>query len=204
MASRMRVIEARALRTQRAAQMAGQPTAGFFGDLLRGVGRVATSAIPVIGGAVSGALFGGGGSAGQRPLAKADCPPGFRTDPNTGRCLQEGIGGAVKRFIPGGATGVLPGVTNGFGEAVLGSFGVPALVPAQAQSVSLHCPPGAILGKDNLCYQKGSIPMQFRKWRPARKPPISAKDWRALQVSKRVSEKAKKIAGTAGFTCKRR
>jgi len=86
----------------------------------------------------------------------------------------------------------------------MGAFGVPALVPAQAQAMSLHCPPGAILGKDNLCYQKGSIPMQFRKWRPARKPPISAKDWRALQVSARVKEKAKKVAGTAGFTCRKR
>lgn len=202
--SRSRIITSRAVKAQRARQMAGQPTAGFFGDLIGGIGSIATSIIP---GTWDDKLFDAGRSlfgSNQKPGARADCPPGFRVDPNTGRCLQEGISGTVARILPGGSTGALPQVPQGYGGAVVGSFGVPALQPAQASAMSLRCPPGAVLGKDNLCYQKGSIPAQFRKWRPARKPPISAKDWRALQTSARVAAKAKKIAGTAGFSCKKR
>ena len=188
--------------------MAGRPTAGFFGDVLKGIGGVVSSIIPgplddiLIKGATG--LF----TSNQRPGARASCPTGFLPNPRTGVCEAVGAVGAVQRFLPGGATGTLPQIPsaagNGFGAAVMGSFGVPALQPAQASSVALRCPPGAVLGKDNLCYRKGSIPAQFRKWKPARKPPISAKDWRALQVSNRVRDKSKKIAGAAGFTCKKR
>ena len=146
---------------------------------------------------------------GGRPsvAAKSSCPPGFFADPNTGICKAAGIGGAVERFLPGGRTGVLPtspAAPQAYGEAVVGSFGVPALQPAQAQTVALRCPPGAVLGKDNLCYQKGSIPMQFRKWRPAKKPPISAKDWKAMQTADRVRKKAKTVATKAGYSCRNR
>lgn len=196
-----------AIKAQRARQMAGQPTYGFFGDLLGGLGTVAKAIIP---GGVDDFLIDtatralGGGKASV--AAKSSCPPGFQANPNTGICEVAGFGGAVQRFLPGGQTGTLPQVpaATGYGNAVMGSFGVPALQPAQAQSVALRCPPGSVLGKDNLCYQKGSIPMQFRKWRPARKPPISAKDWKALQVADRVQKKAKTVATKAGFTCRKR
>lgn len=39
-------------------------------------------------------------------------------------------------------------------------------------------------------------------WRAKRKPPISAGDWRKLQVAERVKAKAKAIAGKAGFVCR--
>jgi len=185
--------------------MAGQPTAGFFGDLLGGALNIATSLIPGggivkdIGGGLLGTIIGSG----QKPGAGADCPPGFRVDPNTGRCLQEGFGGTIRRALPGGETGLLPtGPVPGGGVTLMGSFGVPAIQPTQMVSQRLDCPAGFLLGMDNLCYAKGTLPRQFRKWKPSRKPPISAKDWRALQVSARVEKKVKRIAATAGFTCK--
>jgi len=204
---------AMALRAQRARMMAGQPTYGFF-DTLKSIGRgIATVATGIIPGTLDDKLVSAvlGSSSPQQNrqtvTARANCPPGFRANPNTGICEVEGPIGAIQRFVPGGQTGTLPqanGVPAAYGNAVMGSFGVPALQPAQASAMSLRCPPGSVLGKDNLCYQKGSIPMQFRKWRPAKKPPISAKDWRALQTSARVEKKAKNIAMKAGFSCRKR
>lgn len=204
---------AMALRAQRARAMAGQPTYGFF-DTLKSIGRgIATVATGIIPGTLDDKLVSAvlGSSSPQQNkrtvTARVDCPPGFRANPSTGICEAEGMIGAVQRFLPGGQTGTLPQVNGGavgYGNAVMGSFGVPALQPAQASTVAFRCPPGSVLGKDNLCYQKGSIPMQFRKWRPAKKPPISAKDWRALQTSARVEKKAKNIAQKAGFSCRKR
>jgi len=61
-----------------------------------------------------------------------------------------------------------------------------------------------ILGVDNLCYMKGQLKADQRKWPPRAKPPISARDWKTLRTAKRVETKAKKIATTAGFTCRTR
>lgn len=208
MASRGREFGSRALRAQRARQMAGLPTSGFFGDIFGGALKIGAGLIPGggivrdIGSSLIGKIIGSG----QKEGARADCPPGFRVDPNTGRCLAEGFGGAVQRFLPGGETGFLPSgpAGPGTGLALMGAFGVPAIQPTAVQAQRLDCPAGFLLGMDNLCYAKGTLPRQFRKWKPSRKPPISAKDWRSLQVSERVSKKVKRIASTAGFTCKRR
>jgi hypothetical protein len=129
------------------------------------------------------------------------CPTGFEINPATGLCEKVGFVGAVQRLLPGGATGTAVATTD-FGAAVIGAFGRPALEPAVSTGVVRRCPKGAFLGTDNLCYEK--LPREFRKWPPPTKPPISSKDWKALQVSNRVREKSKKIASAAGFTCKKR
>jgi len=208
MASRGRQVGARSLRIQRARQMAGQPTAGFFSSIAGGLLDFGTSLIPGggvikdIGSGIIGSIIGSG----NKPGAGADCPPGFRVDVNTGRCLKEGVGGFVERILPGGGTGFLPSgpapAGPGMGLATMGAFGVPAVQPVQGMAQRLDCPAGFLLGMDNLCYAKGTLPRQFRKWKPSRKPPISARDWRALQTSARVEKKVKRIASTAGFTCK--
>jgi len=153
--------------------MSGQPTSGFFGDILGGIIDVGTSLIP---GPIDDAIIGVGRRifSGNKPGADASCPPGFKVDPSTGRCLAEGIGGTIARFLPGGETGMLPTAPGpGTGMTTMGSFGVPAIQPTQMMTQRLDCPPGFLLGMDNLCYAKGTLPRQFRKWKPARKPPIS-------------------------------
>jgi len=96
------------------------------------------------------------------------------------------------------------------GEAVMGGFGVPAMVPQQVGSVArrdgtvspiLRCIPGMVLGRDELCYNKGTIPRTFRKWPPGSKPPISAKDWKAAKTFGIVQKKIKRIAGDSGLSC---
>lgn len=44
--SRQKNAASMAIKTQRARQLSGQPTYGFFGDLIGGIGKVATSIIP--------------------------------------------------------------------------------------------------------------------------------------------------------------
>lgn len=132
------------------------------------------------------------------------CPPGHVLDTTTGQCKVAGAGGVVQRTLPGGATGMLQG-----GTPVVGGFGRPGVTPAQVGTITdrmgmvkpiLRCPTGFVLGKDEICYVKSTIPAGFRKWKPKKRPPISAKDWRAMQVSERVQKKVKEVASKAGFT----
>jgi len=204
--SRRRNNASSMIAAQRARQLAGQPTYGFFGDVFRGIGTVAKHIIPgslddAIIDRVSGSFSGKGR---REAVARASCPPGFQANPQTGVCEVQGIGGAVQRFLPGGQTGTLPTPATGYGEAVVGAWGKPALMPAQAQGVTLRCPPGAVLGKDNLCYERSSIPNSARKWPKPTKPPISRADWKALQTADRVKNKAKGIATKAGFSCRKK
>lgn len=202
--SRRRQGAAQMIAVQRARQLQGQPTYGFFGDVVGAVTSIIPGPIDDIIVGAGRKIFGGGGR--REVTSRADCPPGFRPNPQTGVCELAGATGAIQRFLPGGQTGTLPQLpaTDAYGNAVMGSFGVPAIQPAQASSMTLRCPPGSVLGKDNLCYQKGSIPSKFRKWKPARKPPISAKDWKALQTADRVKNKAKTVATKAGYSCRRK
>jgi len=99
------------------------------------------------------------------------------------------------------------------GQAVMGAFGVPATVPMQVGSIMrrdgtvgpvLRCMRGSVLGIDQLCYVKGTIDKKNRKWVPARKPPISAADWRAAQSIKRVQRGVKRVASASGLACHKR
>jgi hypothetical protein len=135
---------------------------------------------------------------------QAGCPAGTVLNQQNGICEFPGSPGDVS--TPGGPSG-----TGG-----MGVFGIPN-VPAQVvgeitrsngqQTLIRRCPTGLVLGKDNMCYAKGSIPNQHRKWPRAAKPPVSAYDAKMMRKygpkgSKRNS--IKKLAGTAGFTCKNR
>jgi len=184
------------------------PTTSAFdlgGAILGGIGGFVTGGP---GGALVGALTGGGlggqGSGGRDAglnTFAAGCPTGFRRDPQTGQCLKEGISGAIERFLPGGKTGTAADI---YGQASLGMFGVPAIAPAQLSQAVYRCPPGTVLGKDNLCYAKGSITNKQRKWPKGRKPLLTGGDMRVLSRARTLEGKVKRAAQSSGFIVRKR
>lgn len=129
------------------------------------------------------------------------CDPGFVRD-QTGICVFQGSPADISTGPSG------PGFTGSSGQAVMGAFGIPAMLPIIVGNIGgapiRRCMAGAVLGKDDLCYMKGSIPRQFRKWRPAAKPPMSAADAKALRRIGTLQNKVKGLAKSANLTCKRK
>lgn len=152
----------------------------------------------------SGSNGAGNGAGGTPLVAGGVCPVGYRWD--GARCVAEGIGGFGQRIVPGGQTGTGADV---YGTAVMGAFGIPAVQPTQAGTVirdgqsfpTWKCPAGSVLGKDDKCYMKGSIPRQFRKWKPAPRPPVTAADAKAIRRAERVTGKVKNLSKAVGLSC---
>lgn len=148
--------------------------------------------------AIAGRVFGGNGNGGGSPaLAGNPCPTGFEWDGS--RCVQTGVRGTIERFLPGGETGTGADV---YGQAVIGAFGKPALVPFVEAQPTRRCPPGAVLGKDNLCYDRRSIRNSDRKWPKPPKPPITVADRKAIRRAASAQNRVKRLAGDVGFTCR--
>lgn len=134
-------------------------------------------------------MVGGGG-------AQVTCPPGYQRVGSS--CVATSPGA----YMPGGQPATMPvsgTQVHGYGNAVIGAWGVPALEPATFSEVRLKCPPGDVLGKDDLCYPKSYIPNRFRKWPKAPKPPVTAGDKKAIQRADRVRNKVKRLAQQEGF-----
>jgi len=127
-----------------------------IGAIGGGLGAILSGGNPIT---AAGRGFIGGGN---RSRFAASCPAGFEMV--NGRCQRSGFTGATQRFLPGGQTGFLPQ-----GEAVMGQYGA-AMVPVRVESEVLDCLPGMILGKDELCYNKGDISNKERKWPKGRRP----------------------------------
>jgi hypothetical protein len=140
-----------------------------------------------------------GGHQGQGLTGGNPCPTGFEW--NGAECVQTGFRGGLERFLPGGETGMGMDV---YGEAVMGAFGKPAIVPATSSQPTRHCPPGTVLGKDNLCYAKGSISNQNRKWPRAPRPVLSSADMKTIRKAKSLQNRVKKAATVTGFSCRKR
>lgn len=153
---------------------------------------------------------GGSGSSSNPPgdfnkkgLAAGDekfCLPFFSEDPITGRCVPD--------FDPGPGQGA-PGGN--------GAAGTGLNRPRAVSRTVLECPTFAdgrkgllwmnALTGDVVCLPRGTSGRGFgliRKNRPRRKAFISAAEWSRLQKRSGVEAKAKKFAGKAGFTCKRK
>jgi hypothetical protein len=144
----------------------------------------------------------GSGTSNLQPL-EANCPEGTFRLPGLG-CVD---------LMPGGAqTGAGMVVTPG--EPVAGAFGLPAFQASVVGEITSksgqttivrRCPKRTVLGLDNKCYVKGTIPRQFRKWPPDARPPVSAFDARMMRKYGKGGTKAKaakKLATEAGFSCK--
>lgn len=160
--------------------------AGGIRDRIAG-GRRQPTAPPPPSGLVAGGVP---GTSSQDP-----CLPGYVRVPGIG-CVKPSAalpGGEPLTMQPGGA-------------AVMGAFGLPAMQPLVEERIVRSCGPGMVLGKDNLCYPKGvlSARSQFRKWRKAAKPPITASDMKAIRKAARARDRVKGLAKDVGFTCRTR
>jgi len=170
--------------------------------LLSFVGGVVKRVLPFIPGAgpildLGLDILGGGAGPTTQPLT--GCEPGFERDQETGRCKRSGLIGGVQRFLPGGETGFAPAPSVNGGGLVPG-----AQAPQIRTTQTRVCPKKFILGADGLCYVKALLPVKLRMHRPDARPPISASQWRKLRTANTVRNKAKEIAVTAGFSCKKR
>jgi hypothetical protein len=189
-----------------------QVNAGIFGgirDALVGgaVGLVTGGPAGAIAGAGAGFARGFAEDAPQKStptsLVGTDCPSGFRRN-SLGQCVQlvpePGFGPFLERALPFGGTGM----TEGGGTAVRGSFGLPAIEPQLLSTVKHRCPTGFVLGKDNLCYPRAVLGRRsnFRKWKGAKRPPVSAADARALAKIDRIRDKVKELGKRADLSVK--
>lgn len=188
-----------------------QTSEGILDAVIGGVGGFITGGpIGAITGAIAGG-FGGGtrggettGSPGTQPTGygpqsfATGCPTGYTW--SNGQCVKTGVSGWVQRTIPGGQTGTLP--SSGYGAAVMGGFGIPAMEPAVVGQTQygpiLRCPTGAVLGKDNLCYQKGTITNKQRKWPKGPRPLLTGGEMKTLRKVKSLENKVKRAWQTAG------
>lgn len=86
-------------------------------------------------------------------------------------------------------------------QAVTGAFGMPAMAPFAETRVVLDCPPGMVLGKDDLCYPSAVLRRnsQFRKWRSAPRPTVTRRDERALARIDAVQKALKRLGKKAGL-----
>ena len=158
-----------------------------------------------------GGFFGGGGGrkgipGGGRPGVPGGCSVGMVRD-TFGNCVPvSGFGGG------GGAGGRAKtcdqlrrgdfrdqaeyqrrcaGAGGEFGQAVMGRYGA-ALVPAQRSAVTLHCPKGAVLGDDDLCYNRRELRNTDRKWPRGRRPLLTGGEMRAISIANRAAGKLRR------------
>jgi len=136
------------------------------------------------------------------------CAPGF-IHQGQGRCLKPGVDcgveidlpgpiAAIERFLPGGATGT----QQAGGQAIAGAFGMPAIVPLQVPSSRFDCPPGMVLGKDNLCYPRQVLrrDSKFRKWRPGPRPILTGGQRSAIRKARSAVSSAREAISGFGIT----
>lgn len=129
----------------------------------------------------SGMPMNGGGN-----LTPTNCPTGYSMV--LGQCVANN----PMAMLPGGAPMFMQPAQAGY----FGALSAPATMHSQTV---LKCPRGLILGKDNRCYAKGSIPRQHRKWAPEPRPLVSRSDVKALARIKSIRSRVKKAASSAGL-----
>lgn len=215
--NKARTIVARRVSMAGGARALRASPAQFFslGGLLKGIGKT-------IGGFATGGIGGAVAAAGQQlfgndpgPMVQpAGCPPGWAVGLD-GQCAPGG-------GLPFGPPNLpaLPQNPNQLpsqptGTAVVGAFGLPALVPDIVGTVETRtgerrlirrCMPGLVLGKDNLCYPRQILGARgrFRKHPAAPKPPVTAADAKAIRQAASATNRVKRLATKVGFTCAKR
>lgn len=147
----------------------------------------------------AGQVLGGPGTSTSTPtLTEKPCKPGTVKVGN--QCVSPGDA------FPGGA----PMFTPAGGGAVIGGFGLPALVPTIVGAVAnkwgqtvpiRRCPSMMVLGRDNLCYPKALLPRRsrLRKHRPGPRPPMTGADAQALRRLGTLQHRVMDLAASAGL-----
>lgn len=149
-------------------------------------------------GAAAGFL--GGGSPKPAPVSKFAAGAGGC--PGITNIYVPGVGCVdVANLPPGGAPTITPKGTEVVvrPQVQAGMFGALSTLPEEVPSYRLQCPKGLVLGKDERCYAKGTIPPKLRKWRPATKPPVTAGDARAVRRAAATKTRVKKLAKDVGL-----
>lgn len=98
--------------------------------------------------------------------------------------------------------------TNGQLQQELGQLlGGNQLVMEPMQKVINTSPPGWVivtLPNGSKKAVRKEVARCLGLWKPRKKPPISASDWSKLKRARSVEKKAKRIAETANFRCKKK
>ena len=192
----------------------GTTVGGVLGGLLGGLGGLGASKCPgpynynpLTGGCDPKPGYLGGNKGAGLGLTGGGCPEGWTWDGT--QCKQGGLGGFAARVIPGGSTGYAPAGQYTATDSPLGA----GYVPLQRTQTVLMCPEGYVLvgnrsGKNpgmEVCLPKGMPGVRAaRKWKPEPRPVMSAQDKMTLAKAKRLQNKAKRVAMSAGFTVKKR
>jgi hypothetical protein len=131
------------------------------------------------------------------------------TQPIGGPCIfpfRKAPDGTCKLFV-----GDQPGPNGGgdpVGEftATAGAFGMPAMVPMSVQTVTHRCPPGMVLGRDNLCYPRQVLrrDSKFRKWRPGPRPWGTPGQISAVRKAKSFITSGREKLSTLGVTVRKK
>lgn len=159
----------------------GQPTLGGNGDLLDILKKLLLELSP------AGEIFAGG-------QAAQDIFDLFKSKVGLPSPVSPGVG--IGNGLSVGLNGQLgPGV----------ACDVKTVMNTQIKQVHT-APKGFVVV---VCTGSNGLPVKMAMWKPlaiklglwkaARKPPMSASEWRTLKVADRVKTKVKRIAGTAGF-----
>jgi hypothetical protein len=146
-------------------------------------------------------LNGGNGNGGESTglSGTGGCPTGYEWDGT--QCRVAGVPGTVQRTVPGGATGYME-----VGQVAQGRYGA-AELPAQVGTVTnsrgetgplLRCRKGLVLGDDDLCYRKGDLRRDERKWPPGTKPLLTGGEVRMLRKIDSLQNKVQKAWARAG------
>lgn len=134
------------------------------------------------------------------------CGPGFVM--RGGKCVRKGgILSATQRFFgfgrppPRAPPEVTTMARSRTGQAVVGAFGMPAMVPVEEVRRLLVCPRGMVLGTDDLCYPKGVLSSRnlHRKWRRPPRAPVTAADARAIRKAAATRDRVLQLAKDVGL-----
>jgi len=91
-------------------------------------------------------------------------------------------------------------------QAVGGAFGMPAIAPKHEFVGKFVCPPGFVLGEDNLCYPKQVLrrDSRFRKHRPGVRPILTGGQRNAIRKARTAITTARDAISGLGVTVQKK